>query len=242
MHQLKIGIVEDELLVAKTISVLLKKMGYSPLAPVRNYSDALNMISTQSPDMVLIDVMIDGMKDGIEVADAINKQFGIPFIFLTANSDAATVDRAKAVKPLAYLVKPFNEKDLFTTIEIAFNNYSAQTRTPSNLPTAALNNMVFIKERDTFFKLDTNDIVYLESDNVYLNIYTTDKHYLIRKKMDDFLAQHANNIFFRTHRSYAVNINHIQAIHISTVSIAGKTIPLQKSYRDELLQVIQFVK
>jgi DNA-binding response OmpR family regulator len=118
-HHIKIGIVEDELLIAEKVKIILTDIGYKVCEPVSNYDAALEMIKAEKPDFLLLDVNLGKEKDGIDIARVINEQFFLPFIFLTANSDKLTIDRAKEVRPYAYLVKPFTKEELFAAIEIA---------------------------------------------------------------------------------------------------------------------------
>src|SRR5207342_1455996 len=76
------------------------------------------------PDILLLDIQLGGHKDGVDLAWEVKKNYDIPFIFLTANADAATVERVKQVAAQAYLVKPFRENDLFTSIELCLHNFS----------------------------------------------------------------------------------------------------------------------
>ena len=242
MRHLKIGVVEDDFLIAESILVTLEQIGYRPTPPARNYADALKMIESESPDLLLIDVMIEGEQDGIDLALHVNQNYGIPFIFLTALSDQNTVNRAKKANPSAYLVKPFNENDLFSSIEIAFNNYNQQKKshqTPASPLSGNLNDVVFIKQANLFHKIEINDIQYVESENVYLNIYTSANNFVVRSKLDDFIDQLPSGDFLRVHRSYAVNLKHIETLNSLTIKVAGKEIPIHKTYRQEILQRIK---
>jgi DNA-binding response OmpR family regulator len=167
---LKIGIVEDDLLIAESITVALTQIGYSTTAIARSYNEALKMIQQEQPDLLLLDIVIDGEKDGIDLAETINKDYCVPFIFLTANSDAKTISRAKQVNPYAYLVKPFNEQDLFTSIEIAISNFNAEQKAePLNAESVAyLKDVIFIKEGELYHKVEINDILYIESGQYLL--------------------------------------------------------------------------
>ncbi len=242
MNPLKIGILEDDLLIAESIMEALRHAGYNPINPVRNYDDAIKMIEAESPDLLVLDITIDGRLDGIDLAMAVNKEYGIPFIFLTAYSDQATVNRAKEANPYAYLVKPFTERDLYSSIEIAFNNFNNVNITRAKKHIAALQNVIFIKEKDLFHKVDKDDIYYLESDNVYLNIYTSTRHFVVRAKLDEFIENFLLGNFVRVHRSYAVNLKHLETINSLTVKVAGKEVPLNKNYRDELLRMVRSAK
>lgn len=239
MKHLKIGIVEDDLLIAESIASTLKQIGYHPTKPVRSYDDALKMIETETPDLLIIDITLVGEKDGVDLALKSNKDFGIPFIFLTAYSDAATVNRAKKANPYAYLVKPFTENDLFTSVEIAFNNFNNQGKFPNQKKHEALKDILFIKEKELFYKVNVNDILYVESENVYLNIFTAKKNFLSRTKLDDFINDFTDGQFMRVHRSYAINLKHLEAVNSLTVTVAGKEIPVHSTYRQELLQKIK---
>src|SRR5436190_6769504 len=124
MDKIKIGIVEDEAIIADSLSHTLQQLKYDVAEPVASYSQALEMIESEKPDLLLIDIHLSGSKDGIDLAWKIKEDYDLPFIFLTANADAATVERAKNTEPPAYLVKPFNKDDLYTSIEICFHNYN----------------------------------------------------------------------------------------------------------------------
>src|SRR5919202_6006521 len=124
MSLLKIGIVEDELVIARTVLSTLDDLGYSHCGPAINYTEAMEMLEQNKPDLLLLDILLSGKKDGVDVAQKLNELYHLPFIFLTANSDGETIDRAKKVKPHAYIVKPFTKEELYAAIEIAFSNFA----------------------------------------------------------------------------------------------------------------------
>src|SRR5438477_12048647 len=100
MSPIKIMIVEDEIIVAKDIQRILKKLGYEAFEPFANGKKALDAVEKLHPDLVLLDINLKGSEiDGIQVADQIHRNFHIPFIFLTAFSDKSTLERAKQTEP-----------------------------------------------------------------------------------------------------------------------------------------------
>lgn len=126
MSNISILIIEDEGVVAHDIARRVKKLGYD-VAGIKNSSDqALNYLSIHTPDLILCDIMIDGDKDGIGVAEDVHKTKRIPLIFLTALSDRNTLERAKKVLPYGYIVKPFDNHDLLTAIELALYKHSVE--------------------------------------------------------------------------------------------------------------------
>ena len=122
--KVKIMIVEDESIVALDLSMRLQKEGYDMVGIASNSDDAINIFTEQKPDLVLMDINIKGHKDGIETAAALKKIQDVPLIFLTAFSQNEYVTRAKTVNPSAYLVKPFNNDSLHTSIQIAIHNFA----------------------------------------------------------------------------------------------------------------------
>jgi DNA-binding LytR/AlgR family response regulator len=235
-QEIKIGIVEDELLIAEKIKMILTEIGYLVCEPVSTYETALDMIRTEKPDFLLLDVNLRKEKDGIDIAQMVNEQFSLPFIFLTANSDMATIERAKAVKPYAYLVKPFTKEELFASIEIAFTNFNSARPTPyENGSAVSERNYLFVRDNHRFIKVPFNQITYIESRENYVDIHTTEKKTItIRSTFSDFLSKLPAENFFRVHRSYAIRTDLIENVGNTEVTIGGFTIPLSNNYRDDL--------
>ena len=119
----KVLIVEDDAVIAQLIEHHLLDFGYHVLDIVHDSERALDKIHSLSPDLVLLDINILGTKDGIDVAEIIEQKYHIPYIFLTAYSDPATLKRAQNLRPMGYVVKPFKESDLLATITIGMSNY-----------------------------------------------------------------------------------------------------------------------
>ncbi|MBF0556878.1 MAG: response regulator [Nitrospirae bacterium] len=112
-------IVEDEAIVSMEIRERVQRLGYRVCDSVSTGELAIEKAGEKHPDLVLMDIRLDGQMDGVEAAEAIQKQFRIPVIYLTANSDDKTVLRAKLTEPFGFILKPFHERDLRTNIEMA---------------------------------------------------------------------------------------------------------------------------
>lgn len=122
----RILVVEDERVVARDIEKRLKKLGYAILASVASGEEALIKIAELQPDLVLMDIQLKGKLDGIATAEQVRIDYDIPVIYLTAFADEDTLQRAKATEPFGYIVKPFDEKDLHVTIEVALRRRLAE--------------------------------------------------------------------------------------------------------------------
>ncbi len=123
MGSIKVLVVEDENIVALEIKSRLKKLGYIVPSVASTGEEAINKAEAFSPDLVLMDIMLKGNMDGIEAAKQIRQKMDIPIVYLTAYADDQTLDRAKVTAPYGYILKPFEENDLHTSIEVALFNH-----------------------------------------------------------------------------------------------------------------------
>ena len=119
MPEAQILIVEDEYIVAKDIKNTLTNLGYSVPAIAASGEEALKKLSEVKPDLILMDIVLKGSMDGVQTADEIRTKFNIPVVYLTAYADDNTLQRAKITEPYGYLIKPFQERELHSTIEMA---------------------------------------------------------------------------------------------------------------------------
>ena len=122
----RILIVEDEVLVAGSMERKLVKFGYEVAGTCSSAGEALEKMEEERPDIVIMDIKLDGETDGIETAAVIEKDYGVPVIFITAYADDGTIERAKTTKPYGYIVKPFSEQELKSNIEIALYRHRAE--------------------------------------------------------------------------------------------------------------------
>lgn len=123
-HDFRILIVEDEVIIVEDIKDTLTDLGYSVCATCYDSETAIDEIYRHKPDLVLLDINIRGQRDGIQVGQVIHDHHHVPFIYLTSHSDRDTLARAKQTRPRGYIVKPFKEADLISSIEIALHNHS----------------------------------------------------------------------------------------------------------------------
>lgn len=117
----KIQIVEDQMIIAIDLQYMLEDLGYEICNISTSYDEAIRNIESVKPDLILLDILLQENKTGIDLAHEINRQHFIPFIFLTSHSDQTTVDAAKATNPRGYIVKPFTKHDLYEVLDHAFD-------------------------------------------------------------------------------------------------------------------------
>lgn len=153
MSKTRILVVEDESIVAKDIQRTLEKLGYEVPATASSAASAFEKLEEVEPDLVFLDVKLKGEQDGVHIAEHIKDRYDIPVIFLTSFVDQDTIDRAKVTEPYGYLVKPFNEGDLKTTVEMALFKFSKDRElrlSEQRLSNALgkIENAVFVTDQD----------------------------------------------------------------------------------------------
>lgn len=238
---MNILIVEDDPIIGADLEDRLMEMGYQVLGPVAAGELAMEYFKKDNlPDLVIMDIQLEGEWDGIETTRRIREKHTTPVIFLTSNSDDVTFDKAKAVNPQAFLSKPFRGRDLKHAIELAIrqsaNDYAPLDQNPPEENTYLLRDCLFIKVQERMVRLFFKDILWVEADNYYCKIVTSEKEYLLSqtlKKFNEMLDGMPD--WMRVHRSYMVNLRHIGEIGEIHLHIHGRKIPLSKTSREELL-------
>lgn len=153
MSKTRILVVEDESIVAKDIQRTLEKLGYEVPATASSAASAFEKLEEVEPDLVFLDIKLKGEQDGVHIAEHIKDRYDIPVIFLTSFVDQDTIDRAKVTEPYGYLVKPFNEGDLKTTVEMALFKFAKDRElrlSEQRLSNALgkIENAVFVTDQD----------------------------------------------------------------------------------------------
>jgi DNA-binding LytR/AlgR family response regulator len=241
---IKILVVEDEMIIGAKISMQLTNMGYEVTGIIPRGEDAIVHIAENKPDIVLLDINLKGKIDGIETATRIQAQPAnhASIIYLTANADDATFNRAKHTKPAAFISKPFKQLDLQRAIELTIsrmgktaveeNNNHAETLEQPGI----LSDRLFIRHKEKLVKLMLADILYMEADRNYCRIFTKQKEYMLSVPLKAIEEKLTSVLFLRIHRSFLVNIQHVEEVAEHHVTISQKSIPLGMGMKEQLMQ------
>jgi len=245
---IRILIVEDNVIIADDMQSMLEEIGYEIVDNVIVYEQAERVLKAEQVDLVLIDIILASDKTGIDLGKHIRENYDIPFIFVTSNSDKATVENAKTVKPNGYLVKPFEQQDLYTSIEIALSNFTygaAKSSSEENMndddvpmSNSVLKDSIFVKKQHLYYRIQFGDIQFIKADNVYLEVNTVDKKFLVRSPLKDYLEKLPKKKFYRAHKSYIVNVDHIDAINSKDVMINNNLIPISKDFKEFIISAM----
>lgn len=240
--QLKILIVEDEMLIAANIANQLEAFGYEVIGIIPRGEEAIKVVQNDKPDLVLMDINLKGEIDGIETAKRIQQEGPIPIIYLTANSDDEHFNRAKATNPYAFLSKPFKRLDLQRALELASVRILQENNDPKPEQNGLkLEDRIFVKQNDLMCKILIADILYLEADRNYCQVFTKDKNYLLVNTLKNMEEKLPTQSFQRVHRSYIVNLKEINEFNHNNITVGNKILPLSKELRAELLARLQTI-
>jgi DNA-binding LytR/AlgR family response regulator len=216
-------IVEDNALNRITLETILEDHNYNIVGSYANAEEAWEVLKNTNVAIVLIDINLAGDKDGIWLGSKIRKYKNTAFVYLTAYGDKETIHKVKKTNPNGYLMKPYNEPTLLTTIDIAIANFVKvkQAASPS----------IYIKDSSIRVKLNLNEINYIQSDGNYLQIFLDDKQHLVRAKLTDFLELLPDAIFAQVHQRYAINLSKVDLIGNGFIMVRKEEIPVSKRFK-----------
>jgi DNA-binding LytR/AlgR family response regulator len=242
---IKILVVEDEMIIAAKISMHLTNLGYEVTGMLPRGEEALVNVEENRPDIVIMDICLKGSIDGIDTAIRMQKNAVIPVIFLTANADEATFNKAKAAKPYAFISKPYKQIDLQRAIELTISHLAGEENNLTSVNSGAsdqpfiLSDRIFVRQREKMIKIIVADILYIEADRNYCRIFTKTNEYVLSITLKTIEEKLNNHIFLRVHRSYIINLSHIDAVADDHVIINQKAMPVSEGLKEKLLQRIQ---
>jgi DNA-binding LytR/AlgR family response regulator len=224
----RILIVDDELIIAEMAREMLLELGYAVVGIAKNYAEALRYLERpDSIDMAILDINLNDVKSGIDIGEMLTDRFKIPFIYLTSYSDPKTIKHAANTEPSAYLIKPFTQGDLHATVEVI------------KIKKRQTSKSIMVRQADVNVRVDSKDILYVKSDNNYVEIFTLANKYVHRQSLEGFLHEIQDPNFVRIHRSYAVNLLRIDAINGRFVVVNDEKITLSRTYKNELTDLLR---
>lgn len=224
-------LVEDEFIIAEHLRVIVEDLGHEVVGIAESAAAALEQLRRLPvpPALALLDITLRGELDGIDLAGRLRAEFGLPFVFVTSLADAGTVARAKLALPLGYLVKPFDERDVFVALEMALTQAPAP---PVSAPPVGL----FVRHQRQLVRVDFADICWLEASGNYTTLHTrTGTRYTTVAALRQVEERLPAGEFLRVHKSYVVSLRHLTALDGPVVLVAGQRIPVGRAYMPALL-------
>ena len=231
MEKAAVLIVEDQMLIAKSIESMIVSYDMEVLAICKTGEEAIAVAEGRAPDIIIMDIKLQGKMDGIQTAKKMRDIGHIPVIYLSDYTDKGTVRKAKETFPANYLSKPFTESDLIRAIEITLYNANAsRAKIDSN------EEFIFLKTAPhTHSKVQYNEILFIEAERAYCKVHTIDKVHTVSINMSAVAEQLSQDRFVKIHRSYIVNLRKISEFSGTKVTVAGHKLPVSDQNRAELM-------
>jgi len=231
IKSLKILIVEDEILVAEDVATDLTEFGCSIVGVLSSGEECIEKINLLNPDVVVMDIRIQGKYDGIETAKIINQTKRIPVVYLTANSDQQTLNKVLSVFPSLFISKPYNKNDLFLAISV----FHQITDTNNEYNVSHVSDAIFIKVVNQYKKIKLEDIIYIEAAGSYSKLITPKETLMVSNNLNYLQLNIKSSKFRRVHRSYIVNINCVDGFDNNKLLIGNSKIPISRQYLKEVM-------
>lgn len=244
-RKMKILIVEDEQNYADTLEMFVEQLGYETVGVAAKGKLAMSLFDEHNPDLVLMDINLDGELTGIDLARIFQGQRPTPIIFITSFDDKETFSKAKQTGPYAYLIKPFEPFALQRSIELALQHAYADGEQvfDSQEEVVLASTCFFVKDRSKLVKIKLDEILWVEVDDKYCMIHTKDRKFALRQSLKDLAKKLDPSIFVQTHRSFIVNASEIEDIDLSlfVVRINGTEVPLGRAHKEEFIKRLQML-
>ena len=220
--------------MAEDLAEFLRESGFHICGIAISAEECFGAIKVDRPDILLIDIFLKGSLNGTEIAALLNEKDGFPFIFLTANTDETTIQKALAQNPGAYISKPFNKADVRVAIELVFQKHNTLVIQKEAGSVNKLDH-IFVKEGTLYRRIDLDTILYIEAKGSYSTIVSTTKSYTLSYNLNHFSTQVRGHSFRKVHRSFIVNMKNVEAFDNNSLMIHGRTIPVSKQYQKEIM-------
>lgn len=217
---LNILIVEDEVLIATSLENLLISEGYLSAGRAINYPQAIAILEKGETDIAIIDVKISGEQDGIAIAEAIQNNYNIPFIFLTSYTDKATIASLMKSHPRAYLSKPIHTVELLANLNIIHQD----------IEQSYIRNFKF-RIGTTTYTINLEELLYVKAQHVYVEMHTLHQKLVVRASLKHILEVVPSSYLKQINRSTALNPNYIQRIQGNSVYVYNTVFKLTRSFR-----------
>lgn len=225
IEEVKVLIVEDEILIAEDIKDSLQKFGVRKIMMAHNKSAALLSLKVFEPQIVLLDIRMEGRVDGLEIAEHIKRHYKANFIFITAHSDLEMVKEILKTNPSGYITKPFKKSDLFAHINLALGQ----------LQNIEEKKIIKVKDGHQVLLIEESEINYIESQGNYVMIFYDDSKVLCRQSLESFQLEVDAKKFFRIGKSCIVNCSKVKSYTRNEVTLGDKVFPLSRKVVDEFM-------
>lgn len=242
---LSVLLVENETLTAERIRASMRKMGYTEVAHVTSYADALDRLGQHVPDLLLLDIDLGKGPDGIELARYVQHQNPIPVIFLTKFEFTDYENRLHGVQRKAFLRKNFFVDTLHAALAEAMEAKNSNSLPEEENPMYTVKNKFYLIQDKQFQRYEAEELLFVKAAGSYSDlVFSSAPHsaVILTMNMRNVVNKLGYAPLIRVHRSYVVNLNHIQKIIGNMLIIGGQEIPMGPKYREKVLERLNLIQ
>ncbi len=224
MKDSKILIVEDEQIIAENLRFILNEYGYNFVDVAMDAEETAVLFQDTSYDLVLMDINLGEFStiDGIDLIKKLFEKYTFVFMYVTANADEKTVEKAKNTHPVGYIIKPFINTSIYANVEMALSRVQKEE-------------FLIYTNKGMQYQVLLSKVTYIQADGAYINIHTSDnsKHF-VRKTLTE-ISELYPTVFIRIHKSIVINKNYIQSYTSNMVKVNDEKLPLGRTYKSYFL-------
>lgn len=235
----RVFIVEDELIHLEAIKIAIEEAGLEQVGECNNADLAFDLIQKASPDVLLVDIALPGLNNGITLAQKVHDELGIPHIFTTSFTQSQIIEQAVDTNPVAYLRKPVDAANLCAAVKIAMKKERSNEKNVSCNDVTA--KTLFTKIGDKLVRINLDEVIIVKADGENcISLVFENREIACRTTLKAFCSQLPSN-FIQVHRSYYINTNHLDAFNEREQSaiLKGCTAPVARNFRKGFFAVIQ---
>jgi DNA-binding LytR/AlgR family response regulator len=246
MEQLNILIIEDNLLIAEELKAELEHAGHHVVGVARNIEESMRLIRLTPPDIALIDITLGRINDGgIRIASSILEQHWMPFIYLTAHSDKAIVEKAARTSPSAFMLKPYRSSELLVQIKIAFDNFRKASQGMSARPFST-NDSFYFPVKDGHERIFYNEVIYIRAQGSCSELFMVNqaKPRIVGTHLGHLLTYFDEDSFFRLSKSLVINMFHLNKVERTQLHMGTEMhkVDISETNRKHLMKRLNVIR
>jgi len=231
----RVFIVEDELIHAEALQITLEEAELELAGECNNAEAAFEKIAREKPDVLLVDIALPGLNNGITLAGRVHRELNIPHIFTTSYTDDTVIQQAVSTHPAGYLRKPVDAVNLKAAVQIAIGNNK------TDIPVSPRDQYLFTRIGDKLVKVNTIELLMVRADgDNYIALVYEKKEISCRLTLREISRQLPPS-FIQVHRGYIINLDHLDSFseREQTAHLKGHTAPVARNFRKDFLNAIQ---
>lgn len=219
-ENIRILIVDDEVLIAETLKDYLQKLGYKQIKMTHSKKETFELLSFWKPHVALLDIRMEELYDGLEIGEQFKSEYKIPFMYVTAHSDMEMTQRILKSKPDGYITKPIRINELMVNLGMVIQRFHE------------VQNEVLIEFKNGYDleRIHLSDLKYIKAEGNYVEIYLQSRKLLVRNTLEAILQEMNNELIVRIHRSFAINTQKIKKRSTLEVDLGDIQLPISRSY------------